>query len=186
MRVWHVTEAPLNSSFAPKRKIQWTAKAYSLDCIDFARKQFKLTLDWSDASVQHIETMLDQFHSEFDSAQPSEDQILQFAKLFGSYVGEVFRRNHGATWGIMTLDGNSFPGLKAARDGAEFWPFGRVRNRLVNGPEDNVWHYYRVLVAEHGSDGESRPYEPSPVPKGSLWQAIRGAFHKAASVKPRD
>jgi hypothetical protein len=63
---------------------------------------------------------------------------------------------------------DSFPGLTAARDGARFWPSGRVRNRLVNGPEDNVWHYYQVLVADHGGDGEGTPGEPSTVPKSSV------------------
>jgi hypothetical protein len=146
-------ELAVNTSFVPDANIQTLAEAYSLDCIDFARQHFGLKLDWSDDSIRHIETMLERFHAELRSAKPSSEQVFQFAKMFGSYVGEVFRRNHGANWGVITLDSDRFPGMKTARDGVEFWPWGRVKNRLINGPEDNVWHYYKVLVAEHGRSG---------------------------------
>jgi hypothetical protein len=69
----------------------------------------------------------------------TDEQVLQFAKLFGSYIGEVFRRNHGGRWGIVTLEGASFPGFEAAADAGRFWPWGRVQNRLRNGAQDNVW-----------------------------------------------
>ena len=70
----------------------------------------------------------------------------QFAKMFGSYVGEVYRKNHGATWGMVEMSGQSFPGLKAELDGTLFWPWGRARNRLTDGAENNVWHYYSELI----------------------------------------
>jgi hypothetical protein len=38
---------------------------------------------------------------------------MQFAKMFGCYIGEVYRENHGATWGLVEMDGQRFPGLKA-------------------------------------------------------------------------
>ena len=45
--------------------------------------------------------------------------------------------------------GQEFPGLKADKGDTLFWPWGKVHNRLVNGPEDNnVWHYYQVLLRD--------------------------------------
>jgi hypothetical protein len=83
-------------------------------------------------------------------AKPSEDQILQFSKMFGSYVGEVFRRNHGARWGMVTVGGDTLPGMEANKSRSRFWPWGRVQDRLVNGAEDNVWHYYQLLAEQEG------------------------------------
>ncbi len=77
---------------------------------------------------------------------PTEEQVSTFAKMLGSYVGEVFRRNHGAEWGMVTLGDDSIPGLRASGSEQLFWPMGKVQKRLVNGPEDNVWHYYQDLV----------------------------------------
>ena len=164
----------MESSFKPESKIQQIAEAYALDAIDFARDNFKLDLDWSDSSVKHIESMLEQFHAGFSTAKPTHEQIFQFAKLFGSYVGEVFRRNHGAEWGMVTLGGEKFPGLRANGTQATFWPWGRVQNRIVNGAEDNVWHYYQVLVARDGGGGETLtpPPKSGAAPK-SWWSRLR-------------
>jgi hypothetical protein len=163
-------------SFTPDDNIRKIAEAYSLDCVDFAQQHFRLKLDWSDASVRHIETMLERFHAEMSAAKPPQEEILRFAKLFGSYVGEVFRRNHGAKWGRVELGGDKSAGLRADKDGTTFWPWGRAQNRLVNGPEDNVWHYYQVLVSEHGNPASATEPAPNEPPsKKSVWQRIRGA-----------
>jgi hypothetical protein len=133
-------------SFSEDPNVQKVAEAYALDTCDFVGKHFRIKLDWSDSSIQQIESVLDTFHKQAQKAKPSPEQVMGFAKMFGSYVGEVYRKNHGATWGLVELNGQKFPGLKAQTSGTEFWPWGRVRNRLVNGAEDNVWHYYSELT----------------------------------------
>lgn len=134
-------------NFTPDDKIRQIAEAYALDTCDFLRDHFRITLDWSDASIQHIESALDRFHREAAKARPSSEQVMQFAKMFGSYIGEVYRKNHGATWGLVEMDGGRFPGLRAESSDTTFWPWARVRKRLVNGAEDNVWHYYTALLS---------------------------------------
>ena len=133
-------------SFTPDEKIQKIAEAYALDACDFLRDNFHITLDWSDSSIQHIESVMDRFHREAAKARPTPEQVMQFAKMFGSYIGEVYRKNHGATWGLVELEGQRFPGLKAQASDTTFWPWGRARNRLVDGAENNVWHYYSELI----------------------------------------
>ncbi len=93
------------------------------------------------------------------------------AKVLGSYVGEVFRRNHGATWGMVDLEGQSFPGLKASGQAGLFWPWGRVQNRIRNGPQDNVWQYYRHLVEKSGA---SPPSPPAGHEKTNWWRRLLG------------
>jgi hypothetical protein len=139
-------EAP---TFKADDKVQKVAEAYALDTVDFVRDNFKITLDWSDKSVQHIESVLDRFHREIHKAKPTPEKIYQFAKMFGSYVGEVFRRNHGAKWGIVELGGDKMPGLQSDTAGL-FWPWAKVNNRLERGPEDNIWHYYQILLKKDG------------------------------------
>ena len=135
------------------------AEAYAQDAIDFVRAHYSKQLDWSDDSVQGIEAVAGHLHDTLPDPPPSEQQIHGFAKMLGSYVGEVFRRNHGATWGMVSMGGEKMPGLKSSHDGTTFWPWGRVLKRLMNGPEDNIWHYYQVLLSEHAA-----PAQPPPLP----------------------
>lgn len=131
--------------FSEDAQYQAVAEAYALDAVDFARDTMNSTLDLSDQSIRLLEEILDVFHRNIGEARPSDEQIVNFSKMWGSYLGEVFRKNHGAIWGMVTYEGQSFVGLRST-SGSLFWPWGRVENRLRNGPEDNVWHYYQRLT----------------------------------------
>ncbi|HEY4210998.1 MAG TPA: hypothetical protein VGM84_05940 [Steroidobacteraceae bacterium] len=157
-------------AFTEDPKIQQIAEEYALDAVDFAQR-FKLSLDWSDSSVAHVETVLAALHKGAIDAKPTDEQVLAMAKVLGSYVGEVFRRNHGATWGMVDLEGQAYPGLKASGPAGLFWPWGRVQNRIRNGPEDNVWHYYQHLVERNGA---ARPSAPAGSQKATWWRRMLG------------
>ena len=133
------------SNFDADPKVQQVAEAYALDMVDYAKDTHGIELDWSNDSVQEIERIAAVLHEEYKKSPPSSEQLEPFYKALGSYVGEVFRRKHGADWGWVSLQGGRFPGLQA-KAGALFWPWGRAMNRIVNGPEDNLWHYYQALV----------------------------------------
>ena len=133
-------------SFTPDEKIQQIAEAYALDACDFLKQHFGIALDWTDSSIEHIESITEMFHADLNKSKPSDEQVMGFAKMFGSYVGEVYRKNHGATWGWVEMDGHRFPGLKTAESGITFWPWGRAHNRLVDGGENNISHYYQELI----------------------------------------
>jgi hypothetical protein len=53
---------PLN--FTPDEKIQKISETFSLDAIDILRNHIRITPGWSDANIQHIEHVVDEFHSE--------------------------------------------------------------------------------------------------------------------------
>jgi len=167
-------EEHMAENFTEEPKAQKIAEAYAQDAIDFAANQFKITLDWSDSSISQIETVLGKMHESAINDKPTEEQIYQFAKMFGSYVGEVYRRNHRATWGIITLNDQKMPGLRTSQKGTLFWPWGRANNRIVNGEEDNIWHYYQTLVTENNPENAA-PLSGSPsssekLPWWKLWK----------------
>jgi len=86
-------------------------------------------------------------HSSYASSDPTptDEKVMSFAKVFGSYVGEVYRHNHGGDWGMVTVDGRRFPGLRTM-SGTDFWPWMRAFNRIKEGPEDNIADYYKALL----------------------------------------
>jgi hypothetical protein len=134
------------SNFEADPRIQQIAEAYALDMVDHARQVHGLEIDWSDDSVQQVERIAAVIHEEYKKNRPTAEQLEAFYKMVGSYIGEVFRRNHGAEWGWVSLQGSRFPGLRA-RKGTLFWPWGRAMNRIMHGAEDDLWFYYRGLIA---------------------------------------
>ncbi|WP_321965364.1 hypothetical protein [Paraburkholderia sp. J7] len=138
---------PTSQSFAPDPQIQKIAEAYAMDAVDFSGKQFGIKLDWSDASIADVEKALARMNSSYIGAnpKPTDEKVMSFAKAYGSYVGEVYRRNHGGEWGMVTLGENRFPGLRTTA-GTSFWPWARAFNRITKGSEDNIADYYTALL----------------------------------------
>ena len=160
-------------AFQADSKIAQIAEAYSQDAIATAQN-FGTTLDWSESSIQQVEQMLGRLHAELNVAKPSPDTIWNFAKALGSYVGEVIRRHHGGEWGMVSMNGQTFPGMRQS-DGSLIWPWGKVHNRLTNGPEDNVWHYYQALTR---TAGNSSPHLEVDRSEGKSSNAIRKPWWK--------
>jgi hypothetical protein len=134
-------------SFSPDPRIEKVAEAYAQDAVDFSAKQFSIKLDWSDASIADVEKALSKMHASYTdmTPKPSDEQVMSFAKGFGSYVGEVFRRNHGGEWGMVTLSDHRFPGMRTT-SGRNFWPWARAFDRITKGSEANIADYYNVLL----------------------------------------
>src|SRR5262249_26960015 len=114
-----------------------------------AQQDFALTLDFSGPSIELVEQILDDMHR--CHAQLSEQRTWLLAKIFGGYIGEVMRRHHRAEWGIIIgHDGRELPGIMIPEtpEVEEWlvWPWGRAHKRIVEGAENNVWHYYLNLT----------------------------------------
>jgi hypothetical protein len=132
--------------------------AYALDAVDHARSRFGVELDFTPASIEHVEAILAKLHSSIPRGLfrlvkrgPSEDTLDQLCKMYGGYVGEVFRSQRGGTW---RYDREVLPGhlvIALANGDSRIFPPSKVRKRLDNGPEDNVWSYFRVFMNEPGS-----------------------------------
>jgi hypothetical protein len=135
-------------------------EAYALDAVDLAQTKFQQKLDFSGNSIKVVEQILEEYHISFPrgifqrlfKSSPSPEAIDQICKIFGAYVGEVIRRSFGGEW---ELDGEITPSRKimSLRNGdKKIWPPAKVHKRIVNGSEDNVWHYYQFLI-ERWKDG---------------------------------
>jgi len=83
--------------------------------------------------------------------KPSVETIELLCKMYGGYIGEVFRRNFGGHWKLR----EDVPGADvdvpviavACLGGETFFPPARVWKRLHNGAEDDVWSYFRGLAS---------------------------------------
>lgn len=138
----------MTPTFRPDPRFHQIAEAYYLDAIDVALFNFGAHLDGTQDSIQAVEHLLEQLHASIPVHQPDDETVWKFAKAFGSYVGEVMRKHHGGEWGMMTLEGGEFPAVSLP-NGTFCWPWRKVYDRLRNGADDNVWHYYRVMTEPH-------------------------------------
>lgn len=127
----------MEHSFEQDNEIGEAARGMAEEAVEWAADSFDgPRLDWTDESVQGVEMILSMMHQAMASEQPDDDTVWGYAQLLGSYIGEVIRRNHGGTWGLVTLDGEQYVGMQSGDE--LFWPWIRVLKRIKNGPEENV------------------------------------------------
>ncbi len=128
-------------------------QAYADDAVNLAQERFGIHLDYSEASIAHVEEILDHFHKSIPQGfvkkllkrSPTPAEVEQVAKMFGGYTGEVMRRHLGGEW---TLDSgiDSEPTITLAfSNEAKVFPPSKVYKRLMNGEGDGVPFYYHVV-----------------------------------------
>lgn len=126
-------------------------QAYSEDAVELARERFKVNLDFSEDSLKQVEEILAILHNALPKGKaklikrgPSKEDIIQMAKIWAGYVGEVMRRRWGGEWTLESAaHGEGVITLRVS--GTEIYPVAKVYKRLVEGPEENIWHYYQIL-----------------------------------------
>lgn len=146
-----------DTDFTPDAKLQAMVPHTAEGCVRFLQSKFGKTADYSDAFVAEVEAILELLWLQKPIFKPSQEDVEEFATLFGSYLGETYRRNHGGEWG--TTNGKAV--ALRTRSGIVCYPWGRVLKRLTNGAEDNVHHWYLVLIRY---ETEGMPTTPPPLP----------------------
>lgn len=130
--------------------LKQVVKNYAADAVRMAQAKFKIALDGSEASIAQVEHILDKIHKA-SVVKPVSDEVLGiFAKTFGSYVGEVFRKHHGGEWYMAEVEGEQYPGIKDEKRDFTFWPWGKAYNRIRDGQAESVAAYYKVSVKVKG------------------------------------
>jgi hypothetical protein len=71
------------------------------------------------------------------------ENIDLLCRLWGAYVGEVFRRNVGGEWAAWKDRYGEAVALKCS--GVTIFPHDKVRKRLTAGTEHSLTAYYRVF-----------------------------------------
>jgi len=122
--------------------VQETAKVYAEAAVEFGARYSK-TFDFTVESIKQVEQLADVLSEAIPEESPSEEKILEMARVLGSYVGEVYRRTQGGEWEYdIFMNAASIESPK----GFAFWPIARCYNRLVEGKENNLWHYFLSML----------------------------------------
>lgn len=106
---------------------------------------FHAQLDYSENSLMEVETILSALSREMPTSKPSDDDVSEICKIWGSYLGEVVRRHFGGEWSIETYPGKQFATLTLNVNGNRLFPSIKVHRRLTEGDGDNVWTFYRMV-----------------------------------------
>ena len=119
-------------------------------------RQQSVPLDYSADSIRFVEGLLGGFHERHKSGKMSDADVNQQAMLYGSYVGEVIRRLKGGEWARdhEQAGPHTYP---LSYDEHQSFPIMWCGKRMVNGPEDNVWHKFQIIVLEEAPASSGGP-----------------------------
>jgi hypothetical protein len=118
--------------------------------VELTKLYFMKRLDFSEQSVALIEAAVDDVHYSMPGGK-TPDVVGQLARLWGSYIGEVFRRQVGAEWVVWEDEHGRTAAVQRA--GQIVFPHDKVRKRLEQGGAHNLRDYfatYRSLMAAGG------------------------------------
>jgi hypothetical protein len=121
---------------------------HAAEATRLAHTEYGMELDYSPESIAQLETVL-------AARSPVPDADLeQETKLWGSYLGEVFRRRYGAEW-VMALYPDparrekggelSMPALGIS--GSQLYPLLKIQRRLTMGPSEDVVGFFKKVSA---------------------------------------
>ena len=130
------------------------AQDFAQGAIDIAR-QFQVELDYSEASLERVESILARLHDELrggppgmssvEAVAPPAEQMEMMCKLWGGYFGEVVRRRWGGEWSVETYPGALFATLTLTIGSSKLFPSIKVYRRLTEGERDNIWNFYQAV-----------------------------------------
>lgn len=123
--------------------------AYAEDAVDFASRNFGVSLDYTPESIQQVEAMAERlrnawpkgFIEKIFSKGPTDDDVQVVCKMLGGYIGEVYRRSKGGEWAIN----EEYRAIGVILGKTWMFPPAKVHKRLTNGAEDNLWSYFKVM-----------------------------------------
>ena len=118
-----------------------------------AHDHFKWDLDFSPASLERVDKIIDVLHVELPKSfiakalkhAAIEQEVWTAAKMWGGYVGETIRRKWGGRWKTTpSPDGHAEILLDTPLGKCR--PIDHVRRRLSEGAGDGVTVMYTQLV----------------------------------------
>jgi hypothetical protein len=116
-------------------------EGYARAAADWARSEFKLTLDFSSDSVDVLDEIL-------VLVSESPELELDFeVRLWGSYLGELLRRRYEGIWEMTQYPGGVLAVPAIDIRGSRLFPLMKVFRRLTVGDEEDLRAFY-VMVTE--------------------------------------
>lgn len=136
-------------------KLELMFIGYALDAVDTAKRNFKTELNFTEDSIKDVENILGHLHKTIPSSKPSNDLILDFAKQFAGYIGQVIKLNWGGEWkDERDYSIKNGPALKVKTQ--NLFLLSKVYRRIISGTEDNVWHFYQVIKGDIEEGNENK------------------------------
>ena len=111
------------------------------------KENYNIKLDYSHDSIKKVESILSDIHKEYVNSGETEG-LTGIALEFGSYIAAVVQKH--TQKGEMKRDHpeigeNTFPFYWNEE---VLFTYGWCEKRILDGPGDDVWSKYRVLVLE--------------------------------------
>lgn len=119
------------------------------ETMKWVKKDRGIDLDYSLASISVIEEELARISKEVNKANPQKGTF-GTALGYGAYIGEVFRRRDGGSWGVDHEVGGSGSYPLTTKSNGVIFPVGWCWKRLTIGEEDNVYH--KALAFSEGGN----------------------------------
>ena len=110
-------------------------------------KENNITLDFSDASIKDVETILSLLNKDFEKTK-NDEGLHGLAYMFGFYIIEVIEKNHGKGWierDHPDFGENVFPFYW---NGETLFPLAWCQKRIFDGDADNVELKYQILILD--------------------------------------
>jgi len=108
--------------------------------ITLAHDKFGQSLDFTENSIQSLETLLQQEYKRINEFAVADkllyEEVLKTSRIWGAYLGELIRCKRGGTWSVKKND------VFLVVDGQEIFPLFQVHQRITGGPQYNVATYY--------------------------------------------
>ena len=126
------------------------------ELVKVAADNFKIRLDYSDASIPRVEQALNELHEVLGGkVEKNKGSIAELSTNFGSYIGEVLRRKHGGEWRDNLPN---FPPRIECLDvnGAIVSPMQQVFLRVTKGAQYNIAEFYKKVETAIASQRASR------------------------------
>jgi len=110
-------------------------------------KEFRKHLDFSNQSIQTVEAILGEVHDHYKKSK-DDTGLNGIAFQLGAYIATTIQRNFNE--GMLNRDDPTFGqgAFPFTFRGGTIFLFAWCQKRIFDGPADNVYSKYRVLVLD--------------------------------------
>jgi len=106
--------------------------------VNMFKNLFGVEFDFTPKSLSLLDTLI-------GAGWPdrNEKYVDYLTLLFGSYLGETIRKEHGGHWTFNDESGFFIRGIGSC--GFKAYPFSKIRKRILNGKDESLATYYISL-----------------------------------------
>jgi hypothetical protein len=125
-----------------KRPLAERMASDAADAVKLTDTYFCEALDFTGESVATLERLVEDVHYSMPKGKTPEN-IELLCRLWGAYIGEVFRRNAGGEW--ATWKDRNAEAVALRCGGVTIFPHDTVRKRLTSGAVHDLGAYYQAF-----------------------------------------